>query len=130
MNHGMTMEEAHAMHNLVALVDSMSRMLTGLNESVIKLEGRELWMDNDGDIWHHHEGRMYPLTDEGEHVNVREMRHRTRAGDVMGMQRPDAFPTLAQVGEDQSGLLVRCTELDVVKRYVRRLEARLSELEG
>lgn len=91
---------------------------------------RELWMDNDGDIWHHQNGRMYPLTDEGEHINVREMRHRTRCGEVMGMQRPEAFPTLQQVADAEAGQLIRCTELDVVKRHVRKLEARISELEG
>ena len=126
---GMTPGETAQMRQLVELVDSMERRLTQLHAAVLKLEGRELWMDNDCDIWHHHEGRMYPLTDEGEHVNVREIRHRGSA-DVQRMNRPNRFPTLQEVADDQSGLLVRCTELDVVKRHVRRLEARLSELEG
>lgn len=124
----MTPEESRQMSQLVQLVDAMDRRLTALQESTI---ARELWMDNDGDIWHHENGRMYPLNDEGEHIDVRNLRHRARrVGPVLGMQKDESFPTLGQVQDLMAGQLARCTELDVVKRHVRKLEARLSELEG
>ena len=127
---GMTAEEARALTNLVSLVDAMERRLTQLHEAVLKLEGRQLWMDSGDDIWHHHEGRMYPLTNEGEHVDVRSLRHRDRrVGPVLGMQKADNFPTFEQV-DRLHGNLKRCTELDVVKRHVRRLETQLSEVAG
>lgn len=109
---------------------SMSGHIRTLIDELTKLQGRELWMDRDGDIWHHDDGRMYPLTDEGEHVDPRNLRHRARGvAPILGMLRPERYPTFPELNQSV-GILKRVTELDVVRRHVRQLEARLSELEG
>lgn len=110
---------------------SMSGHVRTLIDELTKLQGRELYQDAGGvDIWHLENGKMYPLSDEGEHIDVRGLRHRARyVAPVLGMNRPSSFPTYEQI-DRLHGPLQRVTELDVVRRHVRRLEARIVDLEG
>lgn len=125
--------ELKQMPQLVVLIDSMSTHQAGLHEELIAQRGRELYMCSDEIIWHRDGDRMIPLTDEGEHVDPRSMRARVSRGvaSLQNMTRHDRFPTMKQLQDLQHPTPLKpVTELDVVKRYVRKLEARLSELEG
>lgn len=117
---------------------SMSGHIRTLIDEVTKLQGRELYMCSDDVIWHRDGDRMYPLNDDGDHVDPDAWEHRGSI-EVKRMRRPEQFPTFAQLesnnwrnvrGRVVKEPLKRVTELDVVKRHVRQLEARLSELEG
>lgn len=80
-------------------------------------------------IWHRDGDRMIPLNDEGEHVDP-DAPHNRGSIEVQRMRRHESFPTLRQLQDLNKAPLTPVTELDVVKRHVRKLEARLSELEG
>lgn len=105
------------------------RMLRSLQEELVKQRGRELYLCADGIIWHRDGDRMIPLTDEGDHINPLEMKHRGSLV-MLHMRNPNRFPTFTQLQSYNKMPLMPVTELDVVKRHVRKLEARLSELEG
>lgn len=98
-----------------------------LQQEVLQLRGRELYMCEDEIIWHRDGDRMIPLTLEGDHVNPRHLRHRGSAA-VQSMTRHGSYPTFTQLQKFNERPLIRVTELDVVKLHVRRLEAQVREL--
>ena len=104
-------------------------LIEALQKEVLELRGRELYMCDDGIIWHRDGDRMIPLNDEGGHVDPDAWYNRGSI-EVQRMRRPDRFPTMKQLQEINSNPLKPVTELDVVRRHVGQLAARIVELDG
>jgi hypothetical protein len=104
-------------------------LIEALQQEVLELRGRELYLCEDDIIWHRDGDRMIPLADDGGHIDP-DAFHNRGSIEVQRMRRPDRFPTLKQLQAIQKTPLKQVTELDVVRRHARRLEARIVELES
>jgi hypothetical protein len=104
-------------------------LVMALQQEVIRLNGRELYMCQDDLIWHRDGDRMFPLADDGSHIDPDAL-HNRGSIEVQRMRNARRFPTLKQLQDTQKTPLKRVTELDVVRRHARLLEARIVELES
>ena len=104
-------------------------LVMALQQEVIRLNGRELYMCEDDIIWHRNGDRMMPLADDGNHIDPDAL-HNRGSIEVQRMRAAHRFPTLKQLQATQITPLKQVTELDVVRRHARRLETRIVELES